>query len=73
MKTVYAILLAFVCYFICYFSFISLNGFIAILLRTSVFTGLYAGLIIYFELTPDVLPVWNNLKNKILRRKRSSL
>jgi O-antigen/teichoic acid export membrane protein len=73
MKTVYAVMLAFVSYFICYFSFISLDGFFAILLRTAVFTGLYGGAIIYFELTPDVLPVWNNLKNKILRSKNPSL
>jgi hypothetical protein len=50
-----------------------LDGFFAILLRTAVFTGLYGGAIIYFELTPDVLPVWNNLKNKILRSKNPSL
>jgi O-antigen/teichoic acid export membrane protein len=72
-KTVYAILVAFVSFSICYFAFRSLHGFFAIVLRTSVFTALYGGAIIYFDLTPDVLPVWDNVKNRVYKKKNSSL
>ena len=69
MKTVYAILLAFASYFICYFVFISLHGFVAIVLRSAVFTALYGGSIIYFDLTPDVLSVWLNVKSRVYKKK----
>ena len=72
-KTVYAILLAFVSFSICYFAFRSLHGFFAIVLRTSVFSALYGGAIIYFDLTPDVLPVWDNVKNRVYKKRNSSL
>ena len=72
MKTIYAIILAFVCYFVCYYTFIQIHGFFAIVLKTTVFTALYGGAIVYFNLSPDVLPVWDNLKNRALRRKKSS-
>jgi O-antigen/teichoic acid export membrane protein len=69
MKTVYAVLLAFAIYAICYFSFISLHGFMAIVFRSLVFTALYAGAIIYFDLTPDILSVWGNVKNRFNKEK----
>ncbi|MEO9209974.1 MAG: lipopolysaccharide biosynthesis protein [Ginsengibacter sp.] len=72
LKTIYAIILAFVCYFICYYTFISLHGFLAIAIRTIVFTVLYGGSILYFDLSPDVLPVWDTVKNRTFRRKKSS-
>ncbi|MEO8719900.1 MAG: oligosaccharide flippase family protein [Ginsengibacter sp.] len=68
MKTVYAIILAFVCYFICYAVFVSMQGFWAIFLRTAAFTALYGGAIVYFDLSPDVMPVWDKIKSKMLRR-----
>ncbi|MEO8823582.1 MAG: oligosaccharide flippase family protein [Ginsengibacter sp.] len=69
MKTVYAILLAFASYLICYFSFNSMHGFVAMVLRSIVFTVLYAGSIIYFDLTPDILSVWVNVKNRVHKKK----
>ena len=72
-KTIYAIVFAIVAYFICYFAFASLHGFLGILVRSVVFIGLYGGAIIYFDLTPDILPVWQNLLNKIYPKKKSSL
>ena len=69
-KTFYAILLAVGCYFICYYAFNSLHGFLAIMLKTIVFTALYGGSIIYFDLSPDVLPVLGTLSDKLrLKRK----
>jgi O-antigen/teichoic acid export membrane protein len=70
LKTIYAIILAFASYFICYFTFISFHGFFAMLLKTTVFTALYGGAIVYFDLSPDVLPVWDNIKSKTYRRKK---
>lgn len=69
-KTIYAILLAFVSYTACYFAFLSLHGFFAIVLRTAVFIALYGGSIVYFDLSPDVIPVWDNIKKKTYRRKK---
>ena len=69
MKTIYAIVFAFIAYLICYFSFASLHGFVAIMLRSLVFTALYAGAIIYFDLTPDILSVWVNVKSKVYKKK----
>lgn len=69
MKTIYAIIFAVLSYIICYYGFQSLHGFWAMVLRSIVFIALYGGSIIYFDLTPDVLPVLGNLKKKVFRNK----
>jgi O-antigen/teichoic acid export membrane protein len=71
-KTLYAILLAVVSYVICRYLFISMHGFFAIFLRTALFTMLFGGSIIYFNLSPDVLPVLENLKDRVFGKKKSS-
>ena len=70
-KTIYAVVLAFVCYTICYYTFISFHGFLGIMLKSTVFTALYGGVIIYFDLSPDVLPVWDTMKSRTFGRKKS--
>ncbi|HEU5366364.1 MAG TPA: oligosaccharide flippase family protein, partial [Hanamia sp.] len=70
MKTIYAIILAFLSYFICYYAFNFYHGFFGILLKTTVFTAFYGGAIVYFDLSPDVLPIWDNIKSKTYRRKK---
>ena len=70
-KTFYTILLAFVSYGICYYSFGALHGFLGIMVKTIVFIALYGGAIIYFDLSPDVLPVWDTVKSKTFRRNKS--
>lgn len=67
-KTMYAIVLAFVGYIICYYAFISFHGLLAIVLKTAVFTALYGGAIIYFDLSPDVLPIWGTIKGRVTRK-----
>jgi len=69
MKTIYAILFAILSYIISYYVFQSLHGFWAMVLRSIVFIALYGGSIIYFDLTPDVLPVLGNLKKRIYRKR----
>jgi O-antigen/teichoic acid export membrane protein len=69
MKTIYAIFLAALSYFICYYAFYYIHGFWAMVLRSIVFIALYGGSIIYFDLTPDVLPVLGNIKKRIYRHR----
>lgn len=64
-KTVYAILLAITAYVICYYSFNSIHGFTGIFLRSIVFLLLFGGPVVYFKLSPDILPVWNTVKKRI--------
>jgi Membrane protein involved in the export of O-antigen and teichoic acid len=63
-KTAYAIVLAFVAYTICYYSFSSMHNFIGIVIKSLVFLALYGGSVIYFNLSPDVLPVWQSIQRK---------
>ena len=60
----YAIIAALLSFAICYYAFLQLHGFWAIVLKSTVFTGLYGGAIIYFDLSPDVLPVWDSVIKK---------
>ncbi len=71
-KTIYSIVLAFAGYLICYYTFQSFHGFLGIALKTCVFAALYGGAIIYFDLSPDVLPVWDTVKSRTVRRKKAS-
>ena len=68
-KTLYAIILAFITFALCYYSFGSLHGFFAMVLKSVVFIALYGGAIFYFDLTPDALPVWDNIKKRAGRKK----
>jgi O-antigen/teichoic acid export membrane protein len=63
-KTVYAILLAFASYAICYYAFLNMHGFWAMVLKSIVFIGLYGGGVVYFNLSPDVSPVWEVVKKR---------
>lgn len=69
MKTVYAVVFAALSYILCYYAFHSFSGLWAMVLRSIVFIVLFGGSIIYFDLTPDVLPVLENLKKRIFRSK----
>ncbi|MEO8412729.1 MAG: lipopolysaccharide biosynthesis protein [Ginsengibacter sp.] len=61
MKTIYSIIIALICFAICYYAFMNLHGFFAMVLKSGVFIALYVGSIIYFDLSPDVLPVWDSI------------
>jgi O-antigen/teichoic acid export membrane protein len=69
-KTIYAVLLAFGSYIICYYTFLPFHGFFGILLKSSVFAALYGGAIVYFDLSPDVLPIWGNIKDRARKRRK---
>lgn len=72
-KTAYAIVLAFASYAICYFLFLPVKGFSGIILKSFVFVILYAGSVIYFKLSPDLMPVWQTIRNKTRMRRRTSI
>ena len=63
-KTVYAIMLAFASYTICYYSFLQMHAFWGMVLKSLVFITLYGGSVIYFDLSPDVSPVWKVVKKR---------
>lgn len=69
-KTLYAIIIAVICYYACYYSFMPLHGFFAILLKSTVFIALYGGAIVYFDLSPDVLPVWQTIQKRVTGKKK---
>ena len=68
-KTIYAIALAFATYAICYYSFLQLHTFPGIVIKSFIFLALYGGSVIYFDLSPDVLPVWKTIQTKSGMRK----
>ena len=68
-KSVYALLLGTVCYFITFLLFDKFQGFGWLFLRSTVFIILFATGVLYLKLSPDVLPVLDTIKNRI-RKKR---
>jgi O-antigen/teichoic acid export membrane protein len=64
-KSVYTILLATATYYLCFWLFNDQNGFGWIVLRSTVFVGLFATGMFLLKLTPDALPVLLTLKKKL--------
>jgi O-antigen/teichoic acid export membrane protein len=65
MQSLYAVLFAGTCFGICYFLFRNLHGLAGLVVRSIVFCVLYGGSVIYFNLTPDILPVWTTIKKRL--------
>jgi O-antigen/teichoic acid export membrane protein len=64
-QTLYSLLLAAACYAICFLLFDAYRGFGWIVLRSIVFISLYATGVLYLQLSPDVLPVWDTIKKRL--------
>lgn len=64
-KTLYTILLTAIAFFICFWLFNDHKGFAWIVLRSFVFTGVFATGMFLLKLTPDALPVLLILKKKL--------
>ncbi len=64
-QSVYSIFIAGICFTICYFLFLNIHGVPGLLLRSISFCILFGTAIIYFKLSPDVIPVWNTIKKRI--------
>jgi O-antigen/teichoic acid export membrane protein len=67
-KTVYTIFLGAVCYIACYFLFNSYQGIGWIFLRSSVFVLLFVTGVLFLDLSPDVLPVWESVRNRFRKK-----
>lgn len=68
-KSVYALLLGAVCYFICFLLFHTFQGFGWLFLRSIVFIILFGSGVLYLKLSPDVLPVWETIMKRIRKQK----
>jgi O-antigen/teichoic acid export membrane protein len=64
-KSLWAILLAAASYFIVWSLFKNQQGFGWIILRSTIFTLLFAAGTFYGKLSPDVLPVWQTVKKRL--------
>ncbi len=69
-KTLLAILHAGSCYFICYFLFRNIAGWLGIIITSIGFTALFATTAFYLNLSPDIIPVWNTIKKRLGRLTR---
>ena len=64
-KTVYAILIAVLAYFACYFLLDGVSGWLGIFARSIVFSGIMIGAIFQLKLTPDATQLLDNFKKRI--------
>ena len=64
-QSVYTLLLAAVCFAICYFLFLNMHGFGGLVLRSLTFIILYAAGVIYFRLSPDTEPVLQTISKRL--------
>ena len=71
-KTAYAILLGFTTYTICFYFFLSMHTFAGLVIKSMAFIIIYGGSVIYFKLSPDVLPVWETIQKKSGMRRKSA-
>jgi hypothetical protein len=71
-QSLYTVLIAALCYAICYFTFINMHGFAGLVLRSLAFIVLYGGAMLYFRLSPDILPVIESIRKRFPGNKESS-
>ena len=64
-KSLYTLLLALAGYFVCHYLFSSQQGFLWILLRSTVFLGIYTSGVLLLKLSEDVLPVLATVKKRL--------
>ncbi|WP_207510806.1 lipopolysaccharide biosynthesis protein [Longitalea luteola] len=64
-KTLYAILLGVACYLPCYFLFSNSQGLVSIIVRSGLFILLFGTGVLYLQLSPDVMPVWQTIRKRL--------
>lgn len=69
--TIYSLLLSAGSFALCYYLFRGIHGFGGIVLRSTAFVMLYAGVVIYFKLTPDIIPIIQSLGKRLRLISRS--
>lgn len=70
-QSIFVVLGAFACFVICYFLFLKVHGLPGLILRSLLFVILYGAVIVRFNLTPDIAPVWNTLLKRAGINKKS--
>ena len=65
LKSLYALFTGVFCYYIVYFAFGGIHGFPGLFLKSIAFISLYVGFTVWLNLSPDLIPVWQNLLKKI--------
>jgi len=68
-KSLYVLLLAGAGYFVCHWLFNQYQGFGWILLRSSVFLGIYGTGLLLLNISPDILPVWETVRKRLTGKK----
>ncbi len=63
-KTVYTIILGFLCFGCCYFLFKNIHGFPGLVLRSSLFLTLYIAGSFMLKLSPDLIPIWHATRKR---------
>jgi O-antigen/teichoic acid export membrane protein len=66
-RTLFVILHAVICYFVCYLLFRNIPGWPGIIVTSIGFTALFGITAFYFRLSPDILPVWTTIKKRLGR------
>jgi O-antigen/teichoic acid export membrane protein len=69
MQSLYALLLAGASFIVCYYLFSDLHGLLGLILRSAAFLLLYGSGVVYFQLSPDVKPVWHTITKRLGIRK----
>jgi O-antigen/teichoic acid export membrane protein len=69
-KSLYVLILASAGYLICHVLFSQYQGFGWIVLRSTIFLGIYVTGALLLKISPDILPVWETVKSKIRRKKQ---
>jgi len=64
-KSLYAVLLGVAGYAVSYFLFRNYQGLGWIILRTTVFMLIYGSGVLYLNLSPDIMPVWQTVKKRL--------
>lgn len=65
MQTVYTLVMALACYFVCYFFFRQMHSWLSVCLTSGLYILLFVFATVYFNLSPDIAPVWQTVKKRL--------
>jgi O-antigen/teichoic acid export membrane protein len=64
-QSLYTAILGVSCFAVCFYLFNTIHGFGGLVLRSVVFVSLFSAAVIYFKLTPDLVPVLNTIRKRL--------
>ena len=65
LNSLYVLLVSAFSYGVVYIAFRGFHGFGGLFLKSAAFIALFTGLVVWFQLTPDLVPVWRNFLKKL--------